>query len=113
MKRIKTGSLSIAAIIVMSSMVLSRLTGFFRETMLSWRVGLSWVQDAYVAAFTVPDLVYMLLVGGTISAALVPFLSGKLEKGEDEKGWLGASTFINIVFLGMVLLCVLGIIFAP
>ena len=113
MKRIKTGSLSIAAIIVMSSMVLSRLTGFLRETMLSWRVGLSWVQDAYVAAFTVPDLVYMLLVGGTISAALVPFLSGKLEKGEDEKGWLGASTFINIVFLGMVLLCVLGIIFAP
>lgn len=113
MKRSGNGSLSSAAIIVMSSMILSRLTGFLRETMLSWKVGLSWVQDAYVAAFTVPDLVYILLVGGTISAALVPFLSGKLEKGEEEEGWLAASSFMNIVFIGMVILCVLGILFAP
>lgn len=113
MKRSDNGSLSYAAIIVMSSMILSRLTGFFRETMLSWKVGLSWVQDAYVAAFTVPDLVYMLLVGGTISAALVPFLSGKLERGEEEEGWLAASSFINIVFIGMIVICILGIIFAP
>lgn len=113
MKKTDSGSLSSAAIIVMSSMILSRLTGFLRETMLSWKVGLSWVQDAYVAAFTVPDLVYMLLVGGTISAALVPFLSGKLEKGEEEEGWTAASSFINIVFLGMTVLCVLGMIFAP
>jgi putative peptidoglycan lipid II flippase len=81
--------------------------------MLSWKVGLSWVQDAYVAAFTVPDLVYMLLVGGTISAALVPFLSCKLEKGEEKEGWLAASSFMNIVFIGMVIICGLGIIFAP
>jgi putative peptidoglycan lipid II flippase len=113
LKQAGKGSLSSAAVIVMSSMILSRLTGFLRETMLSWKVGLSWVQDAYVAAFTVPDLVYMLLVGGTISAALVPFLSGKLEKGEEEEGWLAASSFINIVFLGMVVICVLGIVFAP
>lgn len=113
LKKAENGSLSNAAIIVMSSMILSRLTGFLRETMLSWKVGLSWVQDAYVAAFTVPDLVYMLLVGGTISAALVPFLSGKLEKGEEKEGWQAASSFMNIVFIGMVVICVLGIVFAP
>ncbi len=113
LRKTGNGSLSTAAIIVMSSMILSRLTGFLRETMLSWKVGLSWVQDAYVAAFTVPDLVYMLLVGGTISAALVPFLSGKLEKGEEKEGWLAASSFMNIVLLGMVVICVLGIVFAP
>ncbi len=97
----------------MSSMILSRLTGFLRETMLSWKVGLSWLQDAYVAAFTVPDLIYMLLVGGTISAALVPYLSGKLENGEEKEGWKAASSFMNIVFLGMVIICVLGMVFAP
>jgi len=109
----KNSSVSTAAIIVMSSMVLSRLTGFLRETMLSWKVGLSWVQDAYVAAFTVPDLIYMLLVGGTISAALVPFLSGKLEKGEEKEGWYAASIFINVLFLAITGICVLGIVFAP
>jgi putative peptidoglycan lipid II flippase len=109
----KGGRMAAAAIVVMSSMVLSRLTGFIRETMLSWKVGLSWVQDAYVAAFTVPDLIYMLLVGGTISAALVPFLSGKLERGEEKEGWKAASSFINAVFIGMAVLCTVGVIFAP
>lgn len=71
--------------VVMVSMILGRLTGFLRETVLSWKVGLSWVQDAYVAAFTVPDIMNVLLVGGMISAALVPFLSGKVEKGEEKR----------------------------
>ena len=113
MNRLKNSSVSTAAMIVMTSMVISRLTGFFRETILSWKVGLSWVQDAYVAAFTVPDMMYFLLVGGTISAALVPFLSGKLERDEEQEGWRAASSFINVVFIIMVLLCGLGMIFAP
>lgn len=105
--------LATAAAIVMSSIVVSRITGFLRETMLSWKVGLSWVQDAYVAAFTVPDLMYNLLVGGTISAALIPALSGYLEKSEEEEGWRATSTFINIIFVGMALICMLGILLAP
>ncbi len=113
MSNLKSSRMATAAVVVMSSMVLSRFTGFIRETMLSWKVGLSWVQDAYVAAFTVPDLMYMLLVGGTISAALVPFLSGSIEKGEEAEGWKAASSFINTVFIGMILICVLGILFAP
>lgn len=113
MKSAQSTRLANAAIIVMSSMVLSRVTGFVRETMLSWKVGLSWVQDAYIAAFTVPDLMYTLLVGGTISAALIPILSGYLEKDEEEEGWRSVSIFINTIFAGMAALCVLGVIFAP
>lgn len=109
----KANSIAGAAVIVMSSIVISRLTGFIRETMLSWKVGLSWVQDAYIAAFTIPDLMYALLVGGTISAALVPFLSGSLEQKQEQEGWKAVSSFINTVFAGMVLLCILGVIFAP
>ncbi len=104
--------LASAAVIVMSSIILSRITGFVRESMLSWKVGLSWAQDAYIAAFTVPDLMYNLLVGGTISAALIPVLSSFLEKDEEEKGWKATSTFINIIFSGMLVLCALGILLA-
>lgn len=113
MKSSQGTRLATAAVIVMSSMVLSRVTGFVRETMLSWKVGLSWVQDAYIAAFTVPDLMYTLLVGGTISAALIPVLSGYLEKGEEEEGWRSASTFINTIFAGMAVICLLGVVLAP
>lgn len=113
MKSAKGTRLATAAIIVMSSMILSRVTGFVRETVLSWKVGLSWVQDAYIAAFTVPDLMYTLLVGGTISAALIPVLSSYLEKGEEEEGWRSTSTFINTIFIAMILLCGLGVLLAP
>lgn len=113
MKHFNEGRVSTAAIIVMSSMIISRLTGFLRETVLSWKVGLSWVQDSYVAAFAVPDLICTLLVGGTISAVLVPFLSGKLETGEEVDGWRAVSSFINIIFISVFLLCIIGVIFAP
>lgn len=112
MERYRENSISTAAIVVMGSIILGRFTGFLRETVLSWKVGLSWVQDAYVAAFTVPDLVYVLLVGGTISAALVPFLSGKVEKGEERDGWIAASTFINVISLIIAVICACGMIFA-
>lgn len=105
--------LASAAAIVMSSIILSRITGFFREIMLTQKIGLSWAQDAYIAAFTVPDLMYTLLVGGTISAALIPFLSSYLQKDEEEKAWKAVSIFINVVIAGMILLSTLGIIFAP
>ncbi|NJD03257.1 MAG: murein biosynthesis integral membrane protein MurJ [Ruminiclostridium sp.] len=113
MNAIQGKRLASAAVIVMSSIILSRVTGFVRESMLSWKVGLSWAQDAYIAAFTVPDLMYNLLVGGTISAALIPVLSSFLEKDEEEKGWRATSTFINVIFSGMLLLCVSGIFLAP
>ncbi len=109
----KNTRVSTAVIIVMSSLVLSRITGFFRESMLSWKVGLSWVQDAYVAAFTVPDMIYTLLVSGMISAALVPFLSGKLERCEEREGWRAASSFINTLIVGTIVLCIIGVAFSP
>lgn len=112
MKRVNDSSISTAAMVVMVSMIMGRLTGFLRETVLSWKVGLSWVQDAYVAAFTVPDIMNVLLVGGMISAALVPFLSGKVEKGEEKEGWSAASTFINLTLVVLAVICALGIIFA-
>lgn len=100
-----------AAAIVMSSMVLSRITGFVRETLIYTKVGRNWVSDAYVTAFLVPDLMYTLLVGGAISAALIPVFSGYLEKKEEEEGWKAVSTFINLTLIGMVILSILGMIF--
>ena len=111
MWRNKDSSIAKAAIVVMASVILEG-SGFIRETVLSWKVGLSWVQDAYVAAYTLPDLIYLLLVGGTISAALVPFLSGKVDKGEEKDGWRAVSIFINVIFLVMAAICTLGVIFA-
>ena len=102
-----------AALIVMSSIVVSRITGFVREMLVPNMIGVNEVGDAYTIAFKITGLMYDLLVGGAISSALIPILSGYIVKDEEEEGWRAVSTFLNIVFIAMVIFCVLGMIFTP
>ena len=64
-----------AALIVMSSIIVSRVIGFIREMLIPNMIGANEVGDAYTIAFKIPGLMYDLLIGGAISAALVPVLS--------------------------------------
>jgi putative peptidoglycan lipid II flippase len=101
-----------AAAIVMSSMIVSRITGFLRSTLIPNMLS-RMESDALFAAFKTTDLMYNLLVGGSIAAALIPILSGYLAKGREEEGWEVVGSFINVIFISMVLISSLGIIFAP
>lgn len=101
-----------AAIIVMTSLVVSRITGYLRTILINNLLTASQ-SDSLLAAFRTTDLMYNLLIGGAISAALVPVLSGYLAKDEEKDGWKAIGTFINVVFLTMVGVCILGVIFAP
>ncbi len=56
--------------------VASRALGLVRETVIADLFGATGMVSAYRTAAVVPTLVYDLLVGGLISAALVPILSG-------------------------------------
>jgi putative peptidoglycan lipid II flippase len=102
-----------AAAIVMSSIVVSRITGFIREMLIPNAFGLKETADAYAFAFKITGLMYDMLVGGAIAAALIPVLTGYIEKNNEEDGWKAVGTFINIVFIVMCIISLLGIIFAP
>ncbi len=99
--------------IVMSSVIVSRLTGFFREMLIPNKLGFKEVGNAYTIAFLVPDLMYSLLVGGAIAAALIPILSGYIAKDKEEDGWKAVSTFINLSTIVMVFACIFGMIYTP
>lgn len=101
------------ALIVMLSIILSRLTGFIRETLVPNFIGVNQNGDAYNMAFSITGLMYNLLIGGAIAAALIPVLSGYLAKDQEEEGWKCVSTFMNIIFLAMVVVCLFGMLFAP
>lgn len=109
-QKIKPGN---AAVIVMLAFTVSRLTGFLREMLIPAKLGVDRVSDAYNIAFLLPDLMYTLVIGGAVSAALVPVLSGYIGRNEEEKGWKAISIFINVVFLLLGIFCILGMIFAP
>jgi putative peptidoglycan lipid II flippase len=108
----KNKKLTGAAIIVMTSIVVSRITGYLRTILINNLLTASQ-SDSLLAAFKTTDLMYNLLIGGAIAAAVIPVLSGYLAKNEEEDGWKAVGTFINVIFIVMILLCILGVIFAP
>ncbi len=101
-----------AAIIVMSSLVVSRITGYLRTILINNLLTPSQ-SDSILAAFRTTDLMYNLLIGGAISAALIPILSGYLARDEEKDGWKAVGTFINVIFVTMLVISTLGVIFAP
>ena len=52
--------------IVMASVLLSRILGFFRDWTLAHQMGSNAVTDAYNAAFTLPDFLNYLIAGGSL-----------------------------------------------
>lgn len=101
-----------AAVIVMSSLVISRITGYVRTILINNLLNASQ-SDSLLAAFRTTDLMYNLLIGGAISAALIPILSGYIARKEEEDGWKAVGTFINVIFLAMLVVSTLGVLFAP
>ncbi len=59
----------------MAGNAFSRLLGLVREQVIAGLYGTSGVTSAFATAATVPTMFYDLLIGGAVSAALVPTLS--------------------------------------
>jgi len=100
-----------AASLIMLGNIASRLLGVVREQVIAALFGTTGTTDAFVAAATVPTMVYDLLIGGAISAALIPVFADYADK-EDEL-WRVASTVINLVLGVLVIAVAILVIFAP
>ncbi|WP_418790704.1 murein biosynthesis integral membrane protein MurJ [Phosphitispora sp. TUW77] len=101
-----------AAGILMIAMMISRVLGYLREAVLTSSFGASWQTDAFLAAFTIPDLFYDLLVGGILSSAFIPVFSSYLATDKEEEAWEMASTMINLIILLMAVCITIGMVFA-
>jgi putative peptidoglycan lipid II flippase len=69
------GQIVRAALLLMLGNLASRLLGLGREAIVVGLFGLSASTSAFLTAATVPTMIYDLLVGGAISAALIPVLA--------------------------------------
>ena len=88
---------------------LSRLTGMARLAAMAYALGFDRLADSYNLANTTPNIVYELLLGGVLSATLVPIFVEHRESGDDE----ATSAVVTAVGLALVLLTGLGVIVAP
>ncbi|MDD2619307.1 MAG: murein biosynthesis integral membrane protein MurJ [Syntrophomonadaceae bacterium] len=100
-----------AAVLLMITVILSRILGYGREVALYTAFGQNYMTDAYRAAFSIPDFIYMLLVGGALSAALIPVFSAYIATDREEEGWRSASIVLNYTVVGLVILIIIGYIY--
>jgi len=114
-------SITIAALLVALSSLVSRFLGIFRDRILAGEFGAGDTLDIYYAAFRIPDLVFNLLVLGALSAGFIPIFIGLLKNKKQSRSqssvagqaWQLANNVLNILGLGLIILSGLGIIFAP
>ncbi len=91
-----TGSRRIAAgaSLLAAGNVASRLLGLLREQAIAYLWGGTLEASAFRAAARVPTMLYDLLIGGMLSAALVPVLSSYAAGRRDEL-WRAASVILS------------------
>jgi putative peptidoglycan lipid II flippase len=108
----KTG-VARAAGILMVSMILSRILGYLRDVVIYAEFGQNRITDAYNAAFSIPDFLYMLLVGGALSSAFIPVFASYLSTDREEEAWEVASIIFNLIMTLMLLGILVGMVFTP
>ncbi|MEO6456943.1 MAG: murein biosynthesis integral membrane protein MurJ [Chloroflexia bacterium] len=105
--------LALNTLIVGGAFVVSRVLGLVREAVLAGQFGTGPQYDAYVAAFRVPDTLFLLIIGGAVGSAFIPVFTAHLRKGDEESAWNLASTLINASMLFLGLGGILMGLFAP
>lgn len=91
-----------AAFLLMATVILSRILGYGREVALYSLFGQNYITDAYRAAFSIPDFIYLMLVGGALSSSFIPVFSSFVANGEEDEGWKAASIVFNYVMIFLV-----------
>lgn len=68
--------------------------------------------DAFFAAFRLPDIIFQLLVAGSLNAAFIPLFSEQITKRNKKQAWAFASSVLNLSLAVFFLLGVIIFIFA-
>jgi len=90
---------------------LSRITGFGRVFALAYAVGFHRLADAYNLANVTPNIVYELVLGGVLSATLVPVFVERLETDDDP--WHAVSAVVTFALAVVVAVSALLALAAP
>jgi putative peptidoglycan lipid II flippase len=98
---------------VMGLLLLTKILGFFKLRIIAQLFGASHDLDIFWAAFTIPDMIFLVLVAGSVNAAIIPIFSDVLyDKGKKSLDRL----FNKIVFLfsgAIILITIILFIFTP
>jgi putative peptidoglycan lipid II flippase len=98
---------------VMGLLLLTKILGFFKLRIIAQLFGASHDLDIFWAAFTIPDIIFIVIVGGSINAAIIPIFTDELY-GKGRKSLDSLFNKITMLFSGIIIvLTLLLFIFTP
>src|SRR2546428_8843013 len=96
-----------ATVLLMSTIMLSRVIGYVREAYIAYAFGAGGQTDAYVAAFTLPDWLNYILAGGTASITFISiytrFLAEKREADAEKTFSVIITVMTTVLGIGVIL----------
>ncbi len=101
-----------AATLIAALTVLARLAGFGRTLVFLQAVGANELGDLYLAANTVPNIIFELVAGGALASLVVPLLAGAVAAGDRERVAATTSALLGWSLLLLVPLAALVAVFA-
>ena len=103
-----TRALAAAGLIVTVASLASRILGFVRYIAIARAVPDIGTQDAFYAAFRIPDFLFQLVAAGALASALVPVLAGLFAADEDDRAWRVLSTLTTLILGALFVLVVIA-----
>ena len=88
---------------------LSRLTGLLRVLALYYALQLTNLTDAYNLANTAPNIIYELLLGGVLSATLIPVFVDARQRDDDD----AVDAVVTAITVVLVVLSLAALVAAP
>lgn len=109
---IRQNSILSGASILMLTVFASKFLGLIRDRLLVHNFNTS---DAaiFFAAFKLPDLMFQLLIFGTLSVAFIPIFTDYLHSKGEKEAFNFASNILNLSLLVFGLVAIIAFIFAP
>ncbi|MFJ9947857.1 murein biosynthesis integral membrane protein MurJ [Kitasatospora sp. NPDC091207] len=98
-----------ATLVMAGGTIVSRATGFVRAALVVAVLGAGVSADGYNVANTVPNILFVLLIGGALNTALVPHLVRAARESEDG----GAAHINRLVTLLVTALVVIAAVVVP
>jgi putative peptidoglycan lipid II flippase len=96
-------------VVVALGTALSRITGLVRVAIFAMIVGQTALADAYNSANNSPNAIYELLLGGVLSASLVPMFTKQAEEHDDE----ATSVVVSVAVVALTIVTGLAVVGAP
>jgi len=103
----------IASLIMMASILLSRVIGLLREVVIAYAGGAKAPVDAYQIAFVIPEILNHIVASGFLSVTFIPIFAQYLARNRETEGWKVFSIILTGFGSVLIVLIAAAELFTP